>query len=172
MRWKSLPPPLLEGVSSEGGAGANTLSPRNLYPQRRWRFQDGDLEQKLILPGVRRQKKHASKEAPEGHLGRGVANLLKKQEKERRKCVQYADGLLEDRELQKELQKLAPSVYRVMTERFGKGGGKEDKEGVKGHQPIGHETTRDMKRITRAGRRAVESVRGVKRQKLDRQPAS
>jgi hypothetical protein len=108
-----------------------------------------------------------------GHsrLRKGAAKLLKKQEKEKKKRVQFAYGLLEDSELQRELRKLAPSVYRVM-KRSGKGGVKVDEKGVQGRQPIGHDTTRDMKGITRAGRRAVEGLREVKRQKLERQRAS
>lgn len=49
---------------------------------------------------------------------------------------------------------------------------KVDEEGVKGRQPIGHDMTRDMKRVTRAGGRAIEGPGGVKRQRVERQRAS
>jgi hypothetical protein len=152
-RRKSLPPPLLGGVSSEGGAEADGLSPRNLTPRTRWRL-NGNRELKSILPDVPKQKKPPSKEALEAYLRREAAKLLNKQEEIKKKRARYVEGLLEDGELQRELRKLAPSMYRVM-KRFGKGVVKGDEEGVKGRQPIGHETTGDEKGVTEAGRRGV-----------------
>lgn len=144
-RRKSLPPPLLGGASPEGGAEADGLSPRNLTPRSRWRL-NGNRELKSILPDVPKQKKPPSKEALEAYVRREAAKMLNKQEEIKNKRAQIAEGLLEDGELQRELRKLAPSVYRVM-KRFGKGGMKGDEEGgsskkasegVKGGSPVQH----------------------------------